>query len=134
MNAFIVELDNRPGAFAKAAEAIAQKGINISGFAGVTIGGSGGVVLITNDEPGTRSTLTDAGLRFREIELVTVGIENRPGTIAEVVRKLADGGINIEASLAIGMTGDKVQVVFATSDAAKARSILGDRVMTAAMG
>jgi len=134
MNAFIVELADQPGAFAQAAEAIAQKGINITGFAGLAVGGSGGVVLITNDEAATRSALSSVGAKSREVELVTVGLENRPGTIAEIARKLADAGINLEAGLAIGMEGDKVQVALATSDAAKARQVLGERVMTPTMG
>jgi len=41
MNAFIVELTNTPGELARVAEAIAQKGINIEGFAGADRRGRG---------------------------------------------------------------------------------------------
>jgi hypothetical protein len=43
--------------WARVAEAIAQKGINIEGFAGATAGGAGTVLLVTNDEAGTRRAL-----------------------------------------------------------------------------
>ena len=61
MNAFIVDLTNKPGELARVAEAIAQKGINIEGFAGATAGGAGTVLLVTNDEAGTRRAPADAG-------------------------------------------------------------------------
>ena len=124
MNAFIVDLSNQPGELAKITEAIAHKGINITSFSGVTCGGSGAIALLTNDEAGTRRALGDAGYRAREIEVVTASLEHRPGTLAEVARKLADAGINIEAALPTGMVGSNVTVAFATDQPAKARSLL----------
>ena len=135
MNAFIIQLSDTPGAFSKVAEAISQKGINITGFAGAAAGGSGTAVIVTNDEAGTRSALSSIGATSREVELVTVGLDNRPGSLAETTRKLADAGINLEAGLVTGMSGgNTVHVAFATSDPAKARQILGDKVMAATMG
>ena len=134
MNAFIVELADKPGALAKVAEALAQKGINIQWFAAAKSGASVTAILNPNDEAGTRTALSTTGSRVREVELVTVGLENKPGSLAEVTRKLAEAGINLEAALPTGMSGSTVHVAFATSDAAKARQVLGDKVMAAAMG
>jgi hypothetical protein len=125
MNAFMVDLTNKPGELARLADAIAQKGINITSFAGATAGGNGAVVLITNDEAGTRRVMTDAGFRAREIELVTASLEHVPGSLAAATKKLADAGINIEAALPTGMAGGNVTVSFATDNPAKAREILG---------
>ena len=74
MNAFIVELTNKPGELARLADAIAQKGINIEAFAGTTVGGAGSVVLVTNDEAGTRRAISDAGCSSREVELVMASL------------------------------------------------------------
>jgi hypothetical protein len=125
MNAFIVDLTNKPGELARVAEAIAQKGINIEGFAGATAGGAGAVVLVTNDEAGTRRALGDAGCSSREVELVMASLDHVPGGLASAARKLADAGINIEAAMPTGMAADKVTVAFATDNPAKAREILG---------
>jgi hypothetical protein len=125
MNIFIVDLKHQPGALAKAAEAIAQKGINIEAFSGVTCGGSGVVALLTNDEAGTRRALADAGYNAREIEAVTGAIDHAPGGLAAATRKLADAGINIEAALPTGMSGGKATIAFATDQPAKARTLLG---------
>jgi len=125
MNAFIVELTNKPGELARVTEAIAQKGINIEGFAGATAGGAGTVVIVTNDEAGTRRALSDAGAGAREVELVMASLDHVPGSLAAAARKLADAGINIEAAMPTGMAGDKVTVSFATDNPAKTREILG---------
>jgi hypothetical protein len=125
MNAFIVDLKHRPGELAKVTEAIAQKGIDITSFAGLTCGDSGNIALITNDEAGTRRALSDAGYHARELELVATSLPNRPGSLAEVARKLADAGISIEAALPTGMAAGSVTVAFATDQPSKAKGILG---------
>lgn len=125
MNAFLVDLTNKPGELARLAEAIAQKGINILSFAGATAGDSGAVILVTNDEAGTRRALTDIGCKAREVELTTASLEHAPGSLAAATRKLADAGINIEAAVPMGMSGGNVSVSFATDNPAKAREILG---------
>ena len=128
MNAFIVELENRTGELARITEAIAEKGIDITGFAGATAGDRGAVVLITNDEDATRKVLAGARVKVREAEIVPAAIDARPGSLAEVARRLADAGVNIQAAMPIGMAGEKVTVAFATDDAAKTRSVLAEAV------
>jgi hypothetical protein len=132
MNAFIVELENKPGELARITEAIAHRGINILGLTGATSGSSGSAVLYSNDEEGTRSALSAAGCRTREIELVVGPVANKPGGFAEIARKLADAGINIEAVLPTGMDGDNVSMAFATDNPAKTRELIGGRVGAAA--
>ena len=125
MNAFLVDLTNKPGELARITDAIAQKGINITGFAGATAGAAGTVVLVTNDEAGTRSAMSEKGFRAREVELVMASLENKPGSLAAAAKKLADAGINVEAALPTGMSGENVSIAFATDQPAKARELLG---------
>jgi hypothetical protein len=132
MNAFIVELENKPGELARVAEAISEKGINITTISGTTFGGSGAIALMTNDEAGTRTALSAAGCMAREIEAVPLSLEDRPGTLAAAARQLATAGINIEAVLPTGMAGGKVTVALMTSDPARTRSLLGEAVPTGA--
>jgi len=128
VNAFIVDLKNKPSELAKVAEAIAQKGIDITAFSGATCGDSGTLALITNDEAGTRRTLSEGQWKFRAIELVEASLANRPGSLAEVARRLGKAGVNIEAAFPTGMAGGNVHVVFATDSPAKAREALGELV------
>jgi hypothetical protein len=127
-----VELKNKPGELARATEAIAQKGINILGFTGATCGDSGSIVLLTNDEAGTKRALGDAGFKPREVELVVASLANQPGSLAKIARRLADAGVNIEAALPTGMEGGNVSVAFATDNPAKARQVIGEKVAVGA--
>ena len=124
MNAFLIELDNKVGELARNTEAIGAKGNNITAITGATCGGSGSVAVMTADEAGTRMALQAMGARVREMEVTEIPLANVPGSLAKAARRLADGGVNIEAMLATGMKGNEVNVAFVTSDAAKARSIL----------
>lgn len=125
MNAFIITLDNRPGALADIAGAIAEKGINIAGAAGVTEGSTGTIALVTNDEAGTISALEGAGARFRQVALASAALEDKPGTLADAARRLADAGVNIEAIFPTGMEGGKITVAFGVDNLEAAKSALG---------
>jgi hypothetical protein len=126
MNAFIIELENRPGSLASVAEAIAQKGINITSVSGATVGNQGSVAILTNDESGTRSALEAGGFAYREIGLISAAIEDKPGTLAAAARRLADAGVNIETLLPTGMDGGKVTIAIGVSDPEAARRALGE--------
>ena len=125
MNVFIVDLKHQPGELAKAAEAIAQKGINITAFSGVTCGDGGKIALLTNDDAGARRALSEAGYRAKEVEVVAATLAHTPGSLAEAARKLANAGVNIEAALPTSMSDGKVTLAFATDNPAKAKSLLG---------
>ncbi len=125
MNAFIVDLEDRPGSIAAVVEALAMKGINITSLAGVTCRGAGSVAILTNDEAGTRQALADGRFSVREVEVVPHAVDDRPGSFAEAARKLAAAGVNLEAVLPTGMSGGKMSIAFATNEAAKAREALG---------
>ena len=124
MNAFLVELENKTGELARITEAIAAKGVDITGISGSTCGSSGSVALMTDNDAATRTGLQDARVKFREMEATQAAIAAAPGSLAKVCRRLSDGGVNIEALMPTGMDGDHVTVAFVTDDPAKARQIL----------
>lgn len=124
MNAFLIELENKVGELARITEAIATKGVNITAVSGSTCGGSGSIAIMGDNEAAVRTALKEAGSSFRELEVTETPIPNTPGMLAKAARRLADGGVNIEALLPVGMQGNDVTVGFVTSDPAKARSIL----------
>jgi hypothetical protein len=131
VNAFIISAPNKPGELAKIAEAIAQKGINITSLTSLGWKEQGAIALTTNDESGTRSALSGIG-QIQELELIPVILEDRPGTLAAAARKLADAGINIELVLPIAMREGKVTAALATSDNAKARELIGSGALATA--
>ncbi|MDQ2934733.1 MAG: ACT domain-containing protein [Chloroflexota bacterium] len=126
MNAFVIELENKPGGLAKVAEAIAERGINITGISAVASGQGGAIGLVTNDEDGTRQALDRAGITYRSIELVGAQLQDRPGTLADAARRLADAGVNVELVLPTGVSGSTISVVLGVDDAAAASRALGE--------
>ena len=124
MKAFLVDLENKPGSLARVAEAIAAKGINIEGISGTTCDESGRVAIVTRDEAGTRTALTEAKATFKEMEATETSMRHAPGTFAKAARRLADAGINVEAIFPTGMQGQDVSVAFVTDQPAKAKEVL----------
>jgi hypothetical protein len=129
MIAFLVELENRVGSAAEVAEAIAERGINVTGGSGIACGDGGRLALTTNDEAATRRLLLAKAYKFREIELVPITLADTPGTFARTCRALADAKINIDAAFAMGAGGGNT-IAFATDDPARARSILSQKSLS----
>ena len=128
MNAFIVDLKNKPSELAKVTEAIAKNGIDITGFSAAACGDSGTLALLTDNEAATHRALTDGSWKFRAIELVETSIVNQPGALAEVARRLGKAGVNIQAAFPTGMTGTNVHLGFVTDDPARAKETLRELV------
>jgi hypothetical protein len=124
MNAFLVDLENKPGALATVAEALAAKGVNITGVSGTACDGGGRVAILTADDAGARAALQDGKLPFKEIEATETSLRDEPGTLGKAARRLADAGVNIEAILPTGMSGRDVSVAFVTDNPTKAREAL----------
>jgi hypothetical protein len=126
MQWFIVEAANKPGEFARHADAIGKRGINLSNVICLGIGDRGGAAFYATDEAGLRSALDDAGIAFREVPVVTAELDDKPGTVADAARRLGDAGVNIELLVPTGMSGQKVTVAFGVDKVDKARTALGD--------
>ena len=133
MQWFIVEALNKPGEFARHAEEIASRDINLANVVCLGIGDRGGAAFYAKDEAGLRSALNDAGIGFREISTVTARLDDKPGTVADAARRLGDAGVNIELLAPMGMDGSKVTVVFGVDKVEQARTALGDLATSPAM-
>lgn len=128
MQAFITEAANRPGELARHTEAIATRGINLSSLVCLGVGDRGGAAFLAADEAGLRSALNDAGIAYREVALVTIGIEDQPGTAASAARKLADAGVNIEFLAPVDQGRGKVTMAIGVDKVDEAKRALGDLV------
>ena len=124
MNAFLVDLENKPGALATLAEAIAAKGVNLLGVSGTSCSDGGRVAIVTADDATTRAVLQEKKLSFKELEATETSMGHVPGTLAQAARRLAEAGVNIEAIFPTGMTGNDVSVAFVTDNPTKAKEAL----------
>ncbi len=128
MHLFIITPANQPGALASVLDAVAQRGVNVTTIGGGGSGDSGVIAIQVNDDDSARSALQGIGASFREADVVSAWLEDRPGTLADAARRLGDAGVNIEAIVPIGMQGGKVGVLLGVDNVEAAKSALGDLV------
>ena len=133
MRAFIVRLENRPGTLADLGEALGERGINISGLSGTTWDGEGAIAVITNDDAGARAVLEDRDLTYRDCEVVSAGLEDKPGALGAAARRLADRGVNVELIMTTGVQGTRITVAFGVDDPVAAREALGELAATGSL-
>jgi hypothetical protein len=122
---FVVQLDNRPGALAGLARALAGKGIDIRGISGGGSGDHAYAVLTTNDDAATRTVLRAGGYPFVEGETLIVEVEDRPGGLAAITEKLAAAGVDIRSVLFVDCGAGTVRTAFSVDDVERARKVLG---------
>jgi len=120
---FRISLRNQPGQLVRVCEALSQRNVNIRTIAGIA--GTNRLAMVTDQEDPTKEVLQKLGLSFEEVELLTVRLVDKPGTLAGFARKLADANINIESIYRLGVTADGVEVAFTVSDIDKAKPVLG---------
>ena len=122
---FTVILDDQPGQLARVGEAVGSAGVNIKGIAAFTGEARGGIVHVLVDDEASarcRHALDSAGIAVAdEREVLVVDIEDRPGTLGELTRQLADANVNIDLAYT---TFGGVKIVIATDDMDSARAAI----------
>ena len=121
---FTVRLKNEPGALARLAETLAERGIDIRWLGAGASGRSGCAVLMTNNDSRAREVLRGARYTFLEGEALTVAVEDHPGSLARATRRLADAHVNIQGVLVLGRRQGKAELAFSVDDVARARRVL----------
>jgi hypothetical protein len=121
---FTVILADEPGELARLGEVTGTAGANIRVLAAFT-GESRGVIHLLFDDADcerARGALEEAGMGIAdEREVLVVDIDDRPGTLGELARELADANVNIDLAYT---TFGGVKIVIATDDLENARAAL----------
>jgi hypothetical protein len=126
MKDLTVSLEDRPGTLATLGETLGEAGINLEGVCAVTHEGRGIIHILVQDASKARSALEQAGIKVEGegeplvSELPQDRVE-RPGTLGEMARKVADAGVNVQ----VVYLATKNRAVIVTSDNAKAKAALG---------
>jgi hypothetical protein len=122
MKDLTVVLEDRPGELAKLGEATGAVEINIEGMGGDAREGRGVLHLLVTDAPAAREALSGAGFEVQdERDALVVEVQDRPGTMGEVARKLADAGVNVDFAYA---TFGGCRVVLGVGDPERAQAAL----------
>jgi hypothetical protein len=93
---FTIVAPHTKGSLANLAEEMGREKINIEGLCAVEH--NEGVIfhLLTTDKAATTRAITKVGYKVtRETEVIVERVEDRPGMLGTVTRRLADAGINL---------------------------------------
>jgi hypothetical protein len=116
-----VVLQDHPGTLADLGEALGKAGVNIEGIAGFEVRGEGVVHMLVEDAAAARQALEGAGVEVRGAsEVLLVDLQDRPGQLGEIARKIA----NAAANITVGYLSTKMQLVLVVDDVGKARAAL----------
>src|SRR3984957_16189872 len=93
----VIEIENRPGALAEVAAAVSDAGVNL---AAATCIGSGERaelhILVPHPEAAKHSLAISHVAVTREREVVVIDVEDRPGVLADLTRRIASAGVNLD--------------------------------------
>ena len=114
----VIEIENSPGALAEVAAAISDAGVNI---AAATCIGSGERaelhILVPHAEAAKHSLAISHLAVTREREVVVVDVQDCPGVLADLTRKIARAGIDLD----LVYVATRNRVVFGAGDLAALR-------------
>ena len=127
-----IYLDNRPGALARACEALAKAEIGIDSLAteGESFGSRGGdmlVRMIVDDPNKAVAALGEVGAVAVPADVLVIEGGSQPGMVANIAARLGQADINIE-SVYLSSTSslDKCTVILRPSNVENAIRVLGD--------
>ena len=121
---FTVRLKNEPGALARLAAKLGEHGIDIRTVAAGAVGSYGCAVLSTSNDSAARDVLRKARYTFEEGEVLNVGLEDRPGSLAQLTGRLAEAGVNITGVITLGRYQGKAELGISVDAVDVARRIL----------
>jgi hypothetical protein len=118
----VIEIRNEPGALADVATAISDAGVNLA--AATCMGGAENVelhVLVPHAEAAKHALAISQLAVSREREVVVVDVEDRPGVLADLTRKVARAGVDLD----LVYVATRNRLVFGAADLAGLKSALG---------
>jgi hypothetical protein len=118
----VIDVENSPGSLARVAAAISDAGVNIAAATCIGAGERAELhILVPHAEAAKHAlAISHVGVT-RERDVVVVDVEDRPGVLADLTRKIARAGINLD----LVYVATQNRVVFGAPDLAALRAALG---------
>jgi hypothetical protein len=118
----VIDVENTPGALAEVAAAISDAGVNIAAATCVGPGDRAELHILVPHAEAAKHLLAISHLAVtREREVVVVEVDDCPGVLADLARKVAKAGVNLD----IVYVATRNRVVFGSPDLDALRTALG---------
>ena len=109
----VIDIENSPGALAEIAAAISDAGVNIAAATCLGDGDRAELHILVKHAEAARHALAISQVGVtREREVVVVEVEDRPGVLADLTRKIARAGVNLD----LVYVATRNRVVFGADD------------------
>jgi hypothetical protein len=109
----VIEIENMPGALARVAAAISDAGVNIAAATCMGPGERVELHILVPRAGAAKHSLAISNLAVtREREVVVVDVEDRPGVLADLTRKIARAGVDLD----LVYVATQNRVVFGAAD------------------
>jgi hypothetical protein len=93
----VIDIENAPGALAQVATAISDAGVNIAAATCLGPGERAELHILVPHAEAAKHALAISHLAItREREVVVVDVQDRPGVLADLTRKIARAGVNVD--------------------------------------
>jgi hypothetical protein len=117
----IIDVENTPGALANVATAVSDAGVNLAAATCIGEGERAELHILVPHPGAARHSLAIAQLAVsREREVVVVDVEDHPGVLADLARKIAKAGVNLD----LVYIATRNRVVFGADDLDALRAAL----------
>ena len=116
-----IDVENTPGALARVAAAISDAGVNIAAATCIGSGERAELHILVPRAGAARHSLAISHVAVtREREVVVVDVEDHPGVLADLTRKIARAGVNLD----LVYVATRNRVVFGADDISALRAAL----------
>jgi hypothetical protein len=118
----VIDIENKPGALAEVAAAISDAGVNVA--AATCIGRAERAelhILVPHAEAARHSLAISHVAVTREREVVVVDVEDHPGVLADLTRRIAKAGVDLD----LVYVATRNRVVFGSPDLEGLRGAIG---------
>jgi hypothetical protein len=117
----VIDIENTPGALAQVAAAISDAGVNIAAATCIGPGERAELHILVPHPGAVKHLLGISHLAVsREREVVVVDVEDRPGVLADLARRIARAGVDLD----LVYVATRNRVVFGAADVAALRAAL----------
>ena len=118
----VIDIENTPGALAEVAAAISDAGVNIAAATCIGSGERAELHILVPHAGAAKHSLGISHLAVtREREVVVVDVEDRPGVLADLTRKIARAGVDLD----LVYVATQNRVVFGAPDLEALKAALG---------
>lgn len=120
----VIEVVDEPGALGKVAAAISDAGVNMAAATCMGPGAKAEIHILVPHAEAVKHALGISHLAVtREREVVVVDIEDRPGELADLTRKISGAGVDLD----LLYLATQNRVVFGAQDIDGLKAALGGR-------